>query len=116
MKIAIETRDIPLTKLDLHPQNVRARSPETYAEEEIAPLAASIAAIGLLNPLTVQETGDGRWGVLAGGRRLAALKALVGRKGAGVTRSAKIACREIPADCDLATTLSFVENDTQAPM
>lgn len=107
---------IPLSDLDLHPHNVRAKSPETYEADNIAHLKASIAKIGLIQPLVVQKQGKG-YGVLAGGRRLAALKALAADKAAkGVTSKTPIDCRVVPDDCDLTTTISLVENITQAAM
>ncbi|MGR3436774.1 MAG: hypothetical protein ACU0CO_18100, partial [Shimia sp.] len=66
-----------LKDLQLHPLNARAASPEAYTADDIPVLAASIATLGLLNPLIVQKVEvDGKpvWGVLAGGRRLAALR------------------------------------------
>ncbi len=46
-------------------------------EEALAPLAASIVSVGLINPLIIAPTEDGDYGVIAGGCRLAALKMLV---------------------------------------
>ena len=83
-------------------------------------LAASIAALGLLNPLIVQKTeidGSPAWGVLAGGRRLAALRRLCEDKDAkGWTARTKIACRAIGDDVAAATAITVAENVTQAPM
>lgn len=99
-----------------HPANVRARSPESTAPENIAHLKASIAVLGLLQPLLVQKTGD-KFGVLAGGRRLAALLELVADKSAkGFTARTQIDCRLIAEDCDVTTAMSLAENITQAPM
>ena len=71
-------RDIPLCRLALAPENVRKTPPDEAAE---AQLRASIAAIDLLENLVVrpdEPDADGieRFAVVAGGRRLAALKAL----------------------------------------
>lgn len=99
-----------------HPANVRSRSPETYERENIAHLKARIAVLGLLQPLLVQKR-DGKFGVLAGGRRHAALLELVADKSAkGFTKRTKIDCRLVPEDCDVTTALSLAENITQAPM
>ena len=99
-----------------HPANVRSNSPETYDLENIAHLKASIAVLGLLQPLIVQKL-DGKYAVLAGGRRHAALKELVADKAAkGFTAKTKIDCRLVPDDCDVTTALSLAENITQAPM
>ena len=71
-------REIPLSCLALAPENVRKTPANEFAEAE---LKASIAAHGLLENLVARaddpaEDGAGRFAVVAGGRRLAALKAL----------------------------------------
>ena len=71
-------RDIPLCRLALAPENVRKTPPDEAAENQ---LRASIAEHGLLENLIArhdQPDADGieRFAVVAGGRRLAALKAL----------------------------------------
>jgi len=99
-----------------HSANVRSNSPETYDPENIAHLKASIAVLGLLQPLIVQKL-DGKYAVLAGGRRHAALKELVVDKATkGVTAKTKVDCRLVPEECDAITALSLAENITQAPM
>lgn len=99
-----------------HPANVRSNAPETYDPENIAHLKASIAVLGLLQPLLVQKL-DGKYAVLAGGRRHAALKELVADKVAkGFTAKTKVDCRLVPEECDVTTALSLAENITQAPM
>jgi ParB family chromosome partitioning protein len=51
------------------------------SDGEIAPLVASIKAFGLIEPLVVREAEmDGRFEVIAGNRRLAALKKINGKK------------------------------------
>lgn len=107
---------VAIGDLVAHPANVRTNSPETYASENIAHLKASIAVLGLLQPLLVQKI-DGKFGVLAGGRRHAALLELAADKTAkGFTDGTKIDCRLVPDDCDVTTALSLAENITQAPM
>jgi len=107
---------VAIGDLVAHPANVRTNSPETYASENIAHLKASIAVLGLLQPLLVQKIG-GKFGVLAGGRRHAALLELVADKTAkGFTNRTKIDCRLVPDDCDVTIALSLAENITQAPM
>ena len=71
-------REIPLSCLALAPENVRKTPANEYAEAE---LIASIKAHGLLENLVARaddpaEDGADRFAVVAGGRRLAALKAL----------------------------------------
>ena len=107
---------VALGDLTAHPANVRSNSPETYDPENIAHLKASIAVLGLLQPLLVQKI-DGKYAVLAGGRRHAALKELVADKAAkGFTAKTKVDCRLVPEECDVTTALSLAENITQAPM
>ncbi|APX26379.1 MAG: chromosome partitioning protein ParB [Rhodobacteraceae bacterium] len=107
---------VAIGDLVAHPANVRTNSPETYASENIAHLKASIAVLGLLQPLLVQKI-DGKFGVLAGGRRHAALLELAADKTVkGFTNRTKIDCRLVPDDCDVTTALSLAENITQAPM
>ncbi len=116
MTQAFKPVSVAIGDLVAHPANVRAKSPETYASENIAHLKASIAVLGLLQPLLVQKI-DGKFGVLAGGRRHAALQELVADKSAkGFTKNTKIDCRLVPDDCDVTTALSLAENITQAPM
>ena len=72
-------RPIPLSQLELSPENVR-KTPASGSA--LAELTASIAAHGLIGSLVVQSgapgpNGAGRYPVIAGGRRLAALNALV---------------------------------------
>ena len=69
-------REIPLSRLALAPENVRKTPPDPRADAE---LKASIAALGLLENLVVRadETDDERYAVVAGGRRLKAMQALV---------------------------------------
>ncbi|SFG67817.1 ParB/RepB/Spo0J family partition protein, partial [Jannaschia rubra] len=111
---------IALKDLTLHPLNARAGSPDAYAADDIPVLAASIATLGLLNPLIVQKVeidGAPAWGVLAGGRRLAALRRLCEDKDAkGWTARTKIACRAIGDNVAAATAITVAENVTQAPM
>lgn len=71
-------RTIPLCLLSLAPENVRKTPPAASAQAE---LKASIAAHGLIGNLVARadgkdEEGRQRYAVVAGGRRLAALKTL----------------------------------------
>ena len=73
-------REIPLSRLALVPENVRKTPPDPQADAE---LKASIAALGLLENLVVRADEPGeqdsaeRYAVVAGGRRLKAMQALV---------------------------------------
>ena len=67
-------RPIALDRLVIAPENVRRTAPDATAEAE---LKSSIVAHGLLGNLVVRSDGPGgHHAVVAGGRRLAALKAL----------------------------------------
>ncbi len=67
-------RTIPLDRLSVAPENVRRTPPDATADAE---LKASIANHGLLENLVVKsEAPGGGYAVVAGGRRLAALKGL----------------------------------------
>ncbi|MBM1558565.1 ParB N-terminal domain-containing protein [Sulfitobacter mediterraneus] len=116
MTASFKPVSVAIGDLTAHPANVRSNSPETYDPENIAHLKASIAVLGLLQPLLVQKL-DGKHAILAGGRRHAALKELVAEKAAkGFTAKTKVECRLVPEDCDVTTALSLAENITQAPM
>ena len=107
---------IPFDKLVLHPANVRSKSPDAYTLENIADIMATLPQMGLIHPLAVQKL-DGKWGILAGGRRFAALTALVGDKAQKTfTKKMTIDCRVLPEDCDATTAISLAENITQADM
>ena len=113
----LSAMEVALKDLTLHELNARAGSPETYEAGDIAALAASIAALGLLNPLIVQRTPDRFWGVIAGGRRLAALRHLAGDKAAkGWTQRSRIACRALGCDVAVASAITVAENVTQKAM
>ena len=73
------SQQIEIGKLGQHPANVRAKSVEAYEPENIAHLKASIATLGLIQPLVVQKIGS-TYGVLGGGRRRAALQELAADK------------------------------------
>jgi len=116
MTTSFKPVSVAISDLVAHPANVRSNSPETYNPENIAHLKASISVLGLLQPLLVQQV-DGKYAVLAGGRRHAALKELVADKAAkGFTAKTKVDCRLVPDDCDVTTALSLAENITQSPM
>ncbi len=72
-------REIPLSRLSLAPENVRKTPPDPQADTA---LKASIAALDLLENLIVRpdepgQDGTERYAVVAGGRRLKAMQALV---------------------------------------
>ncbi len=106
MTIAIQS--IALSKLVPSSANVR----RTGTTERVEELAASIAAHGLLQNLTVRPTDTDRFEVIAGGRRLAALKLLVKQK--QWPKNGFVPCQIIEGDN--AAEISLAENALQCPM
>lgn len=107
-------REVPLSCLALAPENVRKTPPDAFAEEQ---LRASIQAHGLLENLVARaddpdEDGTERFAVVAGGRRLAALKALADEGVLGADHP--VPCR-IAANDD-AGELSLAENVVRIAM
>jgi len=106
--------EIALNKLDVAEANVRRTGRGNGIEE----LAASIAAHGLLQSLVVRPTLDdggaptGRYEVVAGGRRLAALKLLAKRKAFG--KAGPVPCRVL--DGEDAGEASLAENVVRLDM
>ena len=99
---------IPLTALVPSPANVRKTGTMNGIEE----LAASIEAHGLLQNLQVRETASGKFEVVAGGRRLAALKLLAKRK--ALAKDAPIGCNVLSGED--ATEISLAENEMRQAM
>ena len=99
---------IPLNQLVPSAANVR----KTGAAAGIDELAASIAAHGLLQNLQVRPAAKGKFEVVAGGRRLAALRLLV--KDKRMDKDADISCHVI-GDAD-AGEISLAENTLRQPM
>jgi len=75
MTHALKSISVAIGDLTSHSANVRGNSPEEYESDAITHLKASIAVLGIIQPLLVQKI-DGKFGVLAGGRRRAALNEL----------------------------------------
>jgi ParB family transcriptional regulator, chromosome partitioning protein len=95
-------QNIPLNKLIPSPANVR----KTGAGEGIEELTARIAAHGLLQNLAVPPAKGGKFEIIAGGRRLAALKLLV--KDGKLPKNAPILCH-VSEGAD-AGEISLAEN------
>lgn len=100
---------IALNKLIPSKANVRRTDSGAGIEE----LAHSIATHGLRQNLNVKLTEGGRFEVVAGGRRLKALK-LLAKQGA-VAKNAGIACNVLAAEDD-AAEISLVENTLRMAM
>ena len=106
-------REVPLSRLALAPENVRKTPADPVAEAE---MKASIAAHGLLENLVVRIDGPadaGAWAVVAGGRRLAAMKALA--EDGTIDPDHPVPCL-VAADPDKAGELSLAENIVRIAM
>ena len=103
---------LTLDTLADHPKNVRAKT--DYPEGSISGLAASIKALGLLQSLVVQMLEDGSYGVLAGRRRMMAMRQLA--EAGDLADDFKIPAKVIAKDTDHVTALSLAENTMQEPM
>lgn len=91
-----EFQEIPASKVVPNPHQPR----KNFDDSEIADLVASIRAEGLLQPIVVREV-DGKYQLIAGERRLRAIKKL---------RKPRISARIIKADDQSSAALSLVEN------
>ncbi len=99
---------IPLNTLVHSPANVRKTGTKIGIDE----LAASIAAHGLLQNLQVRSAPEGKYEVVAGARRLAALKLLAKRK--EIAKDAAIGCNVLDGEYD--TEISLAENEVRQAM
>lgn len=95
--------NIPLNKLAEWEGNVR----KTQVKGDIAELAASIKAHGLLQNLSVIKDGKG-FAVIAGSRRLAALQQLA--KDGEIKSTHPVPCRVYDSTDDAAAEISLAEN------
>jgi len=100
---------IPLNKLVASEDNVRRTA---VTDASLQELAASIAAHGLLQSLVARNHCKGKFVVVAGGRRLAALQ-LLAEQGR-IDASFAVPCQV--RDGDDATELSLDENVLREPM
>ncbi|MBL8557570.1 MAG: ParB/RepB/Spo0J family partition protein [Hyphomonadaceae bacterium] len=97
---------VPVSKLVVHEDNVR----RTDKRADIETLAASIGAHGLLQNLSVVRVEDGRYAVVAGARRLAALRLLIkqGRLARDFAAPCTIVEPELSAEASLAENVQRV--------
>jgi len=105
-----DTTSIPLNKLAAWDGNVRKTA---GADTALAELAASIAAHGLLQSLVVRNAKKGKFAVVAGGRRLAALLQLV--ESGKISADYAVPCQVVADDAD-ATEISLAENAVRENM
>ena len=106
-------REVPLSRLALAPENVRKTPADPIAEAE---MKASIATHGLLENLVVRMDGPadaGAYAVIAGGRRLAAMKALA--EDGTIDADHPVPCL-VAADPAMAGELSLAENIVRIAM
>ena len=110
-----DIRDIPLSQLELSPDNARKTPADDSAFTE---LKASIAAHGLLENLIARSMKPGtdcvaRYAVIAGGRRLAAMQALAAES--ALEEDHPVPCRMI-GSIVAAEEVSLAENSVRAAM
>ena len=107
-------REIPLSRLALAPENVRKTPPDPQADAE---LKASIAALGLLENLITRavdpDNDGGSYVVVAGGRRLKAMQALV--EDGVIDADHPVPCQVRSGDAG-AAELSLAENVVRIAM
>lgn len=100
---------VPLASLIKSPLNVRT---VPYSAESVSELAESIKGVGLLQNLVVHTLPGDRYGVAAGGRRLAALNMLAER--GIIPADWPVRVKVIPQE--LATAASMTENGHRRDM
>lgn len=104
----MDVRAIPVDAIRVSALNTRKNLDAGTEDGGIDNLAASISEKGLVNPVTVRETLDGRYELIAGQRRLLAFRRL-GRTAIPAN------VRDDLGDAD-ATVLSLIENVQRADM
>lgn len=104
-----EEVSVPLASLIKSPLNVRT---VPYSAESVSELAESIKGVGLLQNLVVHALPGDRYGVAAGGRRLAALNMLAERNILPADWPVRV--KIIPQE--LATAASMTENGHRRDM
>ena len=103
---------VPLNLLRMDNDNVRTRVGDRASEQADAELTASIRAQGLLENLVVVPRGKTQYGVVAGGRRYRALKALV--EAGDIPKDHPVSCLVI--DRERAAESSLAENVVRIAM
>jgi hypothetical protein len=93
-------QDIALSQLERSPLNVRTASDPARVKQ----FAASIEAHGILENLTAHPTEEGKFGVVIGGTRLAALQLLLKQK--KITSDYAVPCSVREANDPMLTEIS----------
>ncbi len=106
----LTNRNISLHRLALSSANVRTTGADPENDKE---LQASILSLGVLESLLVVPNGDDTFAVVAGGRRLAALRKLA--EAGKIPADYAAPCRVCSGDADPAE-MSLHENEKRAPM
>lgn len=88
--------ELPISAISPNPHQPR----QVFGQEELESLAASIAQLGILQPLSVRRR-DGGWELIAGERRLRA---------AALAGLSTVPCLEVQADPSASSLLALVEN------
>lgn len=109
VKVPEAREAVPLRALVPSPENVRRYQSEAGLTE----LAASIRAHGLLQNLTVRKAGP-KFEVVAGARRLAALRVLAKDAGSGWTDDSPVPVKMLDAEND--AEISLAENTVRENM
>lgn len=104
----MEVKQIVIDQVDISEFNVRKNLSDGQQDSSLEDLARSIARQGLLSPITVFAKPNGRYGLVAGQRRLLACKHLGWNEVAAIVR-------DTMTDAD-ATAVSLVENVHRADM
>ena len=104
----MQVQEIPVSEVDVSEFNARKNLEDGEADSTIDDLANSIERQGLLSPITVFQRPDGRYPLVAGQRRLLAMRQLK-----RATISAIVRDNMSQAD---ATAVSLVENVHRADM
>jgi ParB family chromosome partitioning protein len=102
------TSTIEVKNLEKSPLNARKTVSKTASEE----LKASILAHGLLQNLTVTDAGGGKYHVIAGARRLAALQSLI--EDGNLPENHAVPCQIVTEEW--AAEMSLAENTVREAM
>ena len=104
--------ELPLDQLHVSGANVRAHG----ADQDLDSLVANLRAHGLIQPLVVRcvgEAGEDRYEVVAGQRRLLALRRLAEER---TDRPPQVRCQIVDLDAAGAAAVSLSENVERLPM